>query len=106
MENKAKHVNNDHVGLMLATTGRVGEGGKTRGGGDRAGRFQLRTFKTKKCFLEQLSCDKAVNNGSTCSVLFLSTTGLFPARRKNFGARDRVKCSNVFLSIGNNPGVL
>ena len=25
---------------------------------------------------------KAINNGSACSVLFLSTTGLFPARRK------------------------
>ena len=25
---------------------------------------------------------KAINNGSACSVLFLSTTGLFPAQRK------------------------
>ena len=48
----------------------------------------------------------AINNVSACSVLFLSTTGLFPARRKKFGARDVVECSNVFLSAGNNPGVL
>ena len=27
-------------------------------------------------------------------------------RQKNFRARDAVKCSNVFLSAGNNPGVL
>ena len=26
--------------------------------------------------------------------------------QKNFGARDTVECSNVFLSAGNNPGVL
>ena len=56
----------------------------------------------------------AINNGSACSILFLSTTGLFPARRKilghetqnNFRARDAVECSNVFLSAGNNPVVL
>ena len=26
--------------------------------------------------------------------------------QKNFRARDAVECSNVFLSAGNNPGVL
>ena len=26
--------------------------------------------------------------------------------QKNFGARDAVECSNVFLSTGNNPAVL
>ena len=26
--------------------------------------------------------------------------------QKNFGARDTVECSNVFLNAGNNPGVL
>ena len=30
---------------------------------------------------EQVS-NKAINSGSACSVLFLSTTDLFPARRK------------------------
>ena len=39
-----------------------------------------------------------INNVLACSVLFLSTTGLFPARRKNFRAREAVECSNVFLS--------
>ena len=29
-----------------------------------------------------LFCIKAINNGSACSVLFLSSTGLFPAHRK------------------------
>ena len=28
------------------------------------------------------NCLNAINNGSACSVLFLSTTGLFPALRK------------------------
>ena len=28
------------------------------------------------------NCLNAINNGSTCSVLFLSTPGLFPALRK------------------------
>ena len=38
--------------------------------------------------ITQMSCiiswvmDKAINNGLACSVLCLSTTGLFPARRK------------------------
>ena len=31
--------------------------------------------------IEHLSV-KSINNGSVCSVLYLSTTGLFPARRK------------------------
>ena len=31
---------------------------------------------------KQTSDFKAINNGLACSVLFLSTTGLFPARRK------------------------
>ena len=29
-----------------------------------------------------LISNKAINNGSACSVLFLSTAGSFPARRK------------------------
>ena len=49
---------------------------------------------------------KAINNGSACSVLFLRMTGLFPAGRKKFRARDAVEYSNVFVSAGNNPGVL
>ena len=28
------------------------------------------------------------------------------SKQKNFRARDAVDCSNVFLSAGNNPGVL
>ena len=46
--------------------------------------------------------NNAINNVSTCSVLFLSMTGLFPARRKILV----VECSDVFLNAGNNPGVL
>ena len=48
-----------------------------------------------------LQNDKAINNRLAYSVLFLSKTGLFPARR-NFWS---VSCSNVFLSTGNNPRV-
>ena len=45
----------------------------------------------------------AINNVSACSLLFLSTAGLFPARRK---ISEHAVDSNVFLSAGNNPGVL
>ena len=47
---------------------------------------------------------KAINNGSACSLLFLSTTGWFLARRKI--QQHETQCSNVFPSAGNNPGVL
>ena len=57
-----------------------------------------------KC--QSLKSNKALNNSSACSALFLSTTGLFPNTQKNYGARDAVECSNIFLSAGNNPGVL
>ena len=46
------------------------------------------------------SAVKAINNGSACSVLFLSTAGFF-----HFFLHA-AECSNVFLSAGNSPGLL
>ena len=48
------------------------------------------------------NCLNVINNGSACSVLFLSTPGLFPALTKNIRALDCVSCSKIFLRAGNN----
>ena len=40
---------------------------------------------------------KPINNGSACSVLFLNTTGLFPARKKNLEHETQSSAlTNVF----------
>ena len=48
----------------------------------------------------QSTSTNAINNVSACSVL--STDRVVFSTWKNFGARDAVECSNVFLSAGNN----
>ena len=55
---------------------------------------------------EANASDKAINNGSACSVLFLSTTGLFPARRKILEHETQSSALTYFLSARNYPGVL
>ena len=50
--------------------------------------------------------NKAINNSSLCSVLLLSTTGLFPAHRKILEHETQSSALTFFLSAGNNPGVL
>ena len=42
--------------------------------------FKIRV--TQEIFSLEIQFINAINNGSACSVLFLRTTGLFPARRK------------------------
>ena len=51
------------------------------------------------------NCLNAIDNRSACSVLLLSTPGLFPALGKN-RALGCVSCSKIFLRAGNNPVVL
>ena len=50
--------------------------------------------------------NKAINNSSLCPVLFLSRTGLFPARRKILEHETQSSTLTFFISAGNNPGVL
>ena len=57
--------------------------------------FHEHLIRRLECSKNDFS-NKAINNGSACSVLFLNTSGLFPARRKTF----------EHLNAGNNPGVL
>ena len=77
-------------------------------------KIKLFLYTVKKQFFEMLRKKEhlaryssksinAINNVSACSLLFLSTTRLFPAGRK---ISEHAVDTNVFLSAGNNPGVL
>ena len=48
----------------------------------------------------------AINNVSACSVPVFEHDKVVSSTQKNFRARDAVECCNVFLSAGNNRGVL
>ena len=59
-----------------------------------------------KAYKLNFMMNNAINNGSACSVLFLSTTGLFPARRKILEHETQWSVLMFFLSAGNNLGEL
>ena len=69
------------------------------------GGTRLSDIKYGSAHVNSNNNNKVIHSGSACSVLFLSTTGLF-SRQNNFLARDAVECSNVFLIAGKNPGVV
>ena len=52
------------------------------------------------------NCLNVINNGSACSVLFLSTPGLFSALRKTLEDSTASRALKLFLHAGNNPVVL
>ena len=53
-----------------------------------------------------MTSGEAINNGLACSVLFLSTTGLFPACRKILEHETQPSALTFYVSAGNSPGVL
>ena len=55
-----------------------------------------------------LYSNNAINNVTACSVLFLSTTRLFPARRKILEHETQSSALMFFynVSAGSNPGML
>ena len=57
---------------------------------------------TFNCKTGSRRLSKAINNGSACLVLFLSTTGSFPARRKIFPMLETILgCSKTVLNTLN-----
>ena len=52
------------------------------------------------------NCLNTINNGSACSVLFLSTPELFPALRKTLEHSTASCAPKIFLHAGDNPVVL
>ena len=62
--------------------------------------FPVELYKSKLgVYLLKFSSVNAINNGSACSVLFLSTTGLFPARRKILEHKTQSSALILFLSL-------